>query len=333
LKVNQFQLTRQPGAPATGKASQQPRVRKRAETDSFLAFQRIPIPVHSTGRDGLLLDVNEAWIEFTGYTRAQAIGHSFAEFLEPSSASRYRRKAVPELIDTLPARETGSVEYRQMKSPEGVADIVLIARPERDPATGRFQHNLTVINDITARNRAEAALLQAQKLEALGSMTSGVAHDFNNLLMIILGSLELLARRLPADDTRATRLVDTALQGANGLGCASPTAWAFCRPRWQLWSRLRNNSGPSPRQIWLAVEVRDRPLAADHHVGHVTGARNASAVPGWPQVKGVGPAGPVPPLVSNSHFGPSGCHIVMAGLVPAIHRGTVLRGWPEQVRP
>jgi hypothetical protein len=36
---------------------------------------------------------------------------------------------------------------------------------------------------------------------------------------------------------------------------------------------------------------------------------------------------------SNSHFGPSGCHIVMAGLVPAIHRGTVLRGWPEQVWP
>jgi hypothetical protein len=39
------------------------------------------------------------------------------------------------------------------------------------------------------------------------------------------------------------------------------------------------------------------------------------------------------PRSSNSHFGPSGCHIVMAGLVPAIHRGTVLRGWPEQVRP
>src|ERR1019366_9663569 len=42
---------------------------------------------------------------------------------------------------------------------------------------------------------------------------------------------------------------------------------------------------------------------------------------------------------TNSHFGPSSCHIVMAGppgqvpggmLVPAIHRGTVLRGWPEQ---
>jgi PAS domain S-box-containing protein len=229
LKANQFPLPLQTGAAATGKASRQPRVRKRAEADSFLAFQRIPIPVHSTGRDGLLLDVNEAWIEFTGYTRAQAIGHSFAEFLELSSASRYRRKAVPELIDTRPARETGSVEYRLMKSPEGVADIVLIARPERDPASGRFQHNLTVINDITARNRAEAALLQAQKLEALGSMTSGVAHDFNNLLMIILGSLELLAMRLPADDTRATRLVDTALQGATRGAALTARLLAFAR--------------------------------------------------------------------------------------------------------
>jgi hypothetical protein len=43
--------------------------------------------------------------------------------------------------------------------------------------------------------------------------------------------------------------------------------------------------------------------------------------------------GKLPHRASNSHFGPSSCHIVMAGLVPAIHRGTVLRGWPEQVRP
>ena len=155
------------------------------------------------GPDGLLLEVNEAWVDYTGYSKAQVIGRSFADFLDPPSASLYRQKAVPELIDTVPTRESRSVEYRMIKASGEIADIVLTARPERDPMTGSFLHSLTVINDITARNRAEAGLRQAQKLEALGSLTSGVAHDFNNLLMIILGSLQLLARRLPAEDARA----------------------------------------------------------------------------------------------------------------------------------
>jgi hypothetical protein len=38
------------------------------------SFQRLPIPVHSMGPDGLLLDVNEAWTDYTGYARARAIG-------------------------------------------------------------------------------------------------------------------------------------------------------------------------------------------------------------------------------------------------------------------
>ena len=41
--------------------------------------------------------------------------------------------------------------------------------------------------DVTARVRAEQALQQAQKIEALGNLTGGIAHDFNNLLMAVLG--------------------------------------------------------------------------------------------------------------------------------------------------
>jgi PAS domain S-box-containing protein len=181
------------------------------------------------GPDGLLLAVNEAWVDYTGYPASRAVGASFADFLDPQSAELYRQKAVPELIDTVADRDSRSVEYRLVKASGEVADIVLTARPERDPATGRFLHSLTVINDITARNRAEAALRQSQKLEALGGLTGGVAHDFNNLLMIILGSLQLLTRRLPPDDARAARLLDAATQGARRGAALTARLLAFAR--------------------------------------------------------------------------------------------------------
>ena len=198
-------------------------------TAYFLPFQRVPIAMQSMGPHAMLLDVNEAWVAFTGYAKAQAVGHSFSSFLDAESAERYLQKAVPALIATTPAGESASVEYRLIKASGEAADIVLTARPERDPATGDFIHSLSVINDVTARNRAEAALRQAQKMEALGGLTSGVAHDFNNLLMIILGSLQLLDRRLPKGDARAGRLLDAALQGARRGQALTTRLLAFAR--------------------------------------------------------------------------------------------------------
>ncbi len=54
--------------------------------------------------------------------------------------------------------------------------------------------NNRLMNEIAERERAQAALLQGQKMEAVGHLTGGIAHDFNNLLHVISTNLDLLAR-------------------------------------------------------------------------------------------------------------------------------------------
>src|SRR3569623_951087 len=82
--------------------------------------------------------------------------------------------------------------------------------------------------EITARVRAEEALQQAIKLEAIGNLTGGIAHDFNNLLMAVLGSLELLRKRMPADPA-LQRLVDNASEGARRGKSLTERMLAFAR--------------------------------------------------------------------------------------------------------
>ncbi len=76
-----------------------------------------------------------------------------------------------------------------------------------------------VTRDITERYEAEQrlqaaqhALMQAQKMEAIGKLTLGLAHDFNNLLTIVMNSLDLISTRVP--DPRVQQLTDTAMRAA-----------------------------------------------------------------------------------------------------------------------
>ena len=79
------------------------------------------------------------------------------------------------------------------------------------------------------RLAAEQRLRQAQKMEAVGQLTGGIAHDFNNLLAVIVGSLEMLQRRLDRGETNVTRYVTSALEGANRAATLTQRLLAFSR--------------------------------------------------------------------------------------------------------
>jgi PAS domain S-box-containing protein len=87
--------------------------------------------------------------------------------------------------------------------------------------------NAKLTEEIAERKKAEAALMQAQRLEAIGQLTGGIAHDFNNLLTAVIGNLELLRPVLEGD--RAVRQADSALQAARRGGELTQQLLAYAR--------------------------------------------------------------------------------------------------------
>jgi PAS domain S-box-containing protein len=111
----------------------------------------------------------------------------------------------------------------------------VVIDPIRDD-TGTLIGFAKITRDITERreagqalDRAREALFQSQKMDAIGQLTGGVAHDFNNLLMAVLGSLELLGRRLPPEDERSRRLLDNAVEGARRGATLTQRMLSFAR--------------------------------------------------------------------------------------------------------
>ena len=96
-------------------------------------------------------------------------------------------------------------------------------------ARSREELERLVLERTREREEALAQLHEAQKLETIGQLTGGVAHDFNNLLTPVMGNLDLLRRRIPADDARSQRLVENALQATSRAATLVQRLLAFAR--------------------------------------------------------------------------------------------------------
>jgi signal transduction histidine kinase/CheY-like chemotaxis protein len=77
-----------------------------------------------------------------------------------------------------------------------------------DPGRG---HLVTLMADITDRKRLENQLLQAQKMEAIGTLAGGIAHDFNNILGGVMGYAELAKMQMDDNEQEAAHKIDQVL--------------------------------------------------------------------------------------------------------------------------
>lgn len=101
--------------------------------------------------------------------------------------------------------------------------------------------------EMLEREKAEAALAQAQKMEAVGQLTGGVAHDFNNLLTAVLGSLQMIGKR--SDDPQIRRFADNARRAAERGARLTQQLLAFSR---------RQRLAPEPVDLpQLVAEITD----------------------------------------------------------------------------
>lgn len=84
--------------------------------------------------------------------------------------------------------------------------------------------------EMASRARAEAALRQSQKMEAVGQLTGGIAHDFNNMLTGVIGGLDIVRRRLAAGRTEdIDRFMDAASTSAQRAAALTARLLAFSR--------------------------------------------------------------------------------------------------------
>ena len=180
---------------------------------------------------GVITNWNTGAQRIKGYTPQEIIGKHYSLFFSPEDAAngepqRGLSRAVKE-------GRFESQGWRMRKDGTRFWASVVVDPIRND--LGMLIGFAKITRDITetmeaqrALEKARESLFQAQKMESLGRLTGGIAHDFNNLLMVVLGSLEVVRRRVPSDP-KVLNLLDNAIQGAQRGATLTQRMLAFAR--------------------------------------------------------------------------------------------------------
>jgi PAS domain S-box-containing protein len=241
-----------------------------AEEDLEDLYENAPCGYLSLLSNGRIVRVNQTLLRWIGHEREALIGTRFHDLLHVAGKIYYEThfapllrmqgffnevaldlvchdgKRLPVLVNAIERQAASGAERFIRVTVFNATDRrryeqeLLLAKKAAEDATRELQAlNATleerVREEVEERTRAEEALRQAQKMEAIGQLTGGVAHDFNNLLTVIMGGLETIARQLrslpegAAETGRITRALAMAQQGAQRAAALTARLLAFAR--------------------------------------------------------------------------------------------------------
>jgi PAS domain S-box-containing protein len=149
-----------------------------------IAFHASPLPMAIQGRaDGRFLDANQSFLDLTGHEPRELIGRS-AQDLKLWADNDTKILAA--------TRAEGRFRNQQyiLHRRDGKSRTTLMWTEPITLEIGASQ--LLIVEDVTDRLKLESQLRQAQKMEAIGCLATGIAHEFNNLLTVIQGHAGLL---------------------------------------------------------------------------------------------------------------------------------------------
>ncbi|MCB2154778.1 EAL domain-containing protein [bacterium] len=180
--------------------------RRRNEARFREIYEKSPVMMHSVDRDGTVLDVNEKWLEETGYTREEIIGKKLETVMTPESANRRDSQIMPEYMRTGSVRE---VPYQYVRKDGRLIDVLVNSNRLRDPLFSEVK--LSVVRNVTQQKRYEEALRR------LVAGTAAVVGEefFHVLVSELAGALDnrfaLIAERDPEypDSTHVLAFCDT----------------------------------------------------------------------------------------------------------------------------
>jgi two-component system cell cycle sensor histidine kinase/response regulator CckA len=132
--------------------------------------------------EGRIVYANPAAISLINLPENKLLGSNFTDVLQ--EADRLRIKDHLRAMGIQPQIMTKEVSLITNSKQISISLLPVVEEEHKSI--------IIVLNDLSERKRMEAQILQAQKMEAIGTLAGGIAHDFNNLLMVIQGNASLM---------------------------------------------------------------------------------------------------------------------------------------------